>query len=497
MTPSKNQIAIYKAFNLTQRDLNISAVAGSGKTTTLLELLKFIPVDESSLFLAFNNSIVDELKKRNTRRDVFISTIHSCGWRAILMRYGSKVKMTPAKALIKTEKALARYEIDERKRGWFLYAIPQIIDLMRCNLLPPEPESVEWIGERYDLNIEDIEKKMAVEVFEAMNRDRSCFDFMDMVYQPVYDSSIRMRKYDYVFCDEAQDFSICQQEFIRKCINRRGRLITVGDPRQAIYGFAGADENSYEKLADLNGKAIRLPLSISYRCSKNVVREAQQIVPQISYSPTAEDGEVKWGSLKEIKDGDWILCRNLKPLVEAYIWLIKNKIKCKIRGKEIGEGILALINKVGGSTVDGLLKNLEREQERLIEKLSKKGIKEPEKHPKMETLLQKIEVIECLAEEVETIKGLRTLIQSIFSDEVRGILLSTIHKAKGLENDKIFFICPELIPSRFATQEWQIKQEKNLFYVAITRAKRDLTYVSKVTFDQEIKTKIECNHGKY
>lgn len=276
MTPSKNQIAIYKAFNLTQRDLNISAVAGSGKTTTLLELLKFIPVDESSLFLAFNNSIVDELKKRNTQRDVFISTIHSCGWRAILMRYGSKVKMTPAKALIKTEKALARYEIDERKRGWFLYAIPQIIDLMRCNLLPPEPESVEWIGERYDLNIEDIEKKMAVEVFEAMNRDRSCFDFMDMVYQPVYDSSIRMRKYDYVFCDEAQDFSICQQEFIRKCINRRGRLITVGDPRQAIYGFAGADENSYEKLADLNGKAIRLPLSISYRCSKNVVREAQK-----------------------------------------------------------------------------------------------------------------------------------------------------------------------------------------------------------------------------
>lgn len=75
--------------------------------------------------------------------------------------------------------------------------------------------------------------------------------------------------------------------------------------------------------------------------------------------------------------------------------------------------------------------------------------------------------------------------------------LSTIHKAKGLENDKIFLICPELIPSRFATQLWQLKQEQNLLYVAITRAKKDLTYVSKVTFDQEIKTKIECNHGKY
>lgn len=80
MKPSKYQIAIYKAFKETEDNLNISAVAGSGKTTVLLELLKFIPKNKTALFLAFNNSIVDELKDRIERRDgIDIMTIHSYG----------------------------------------------------------------------------------------------------------------------------------------------------------------------------------------------------------------------------------------------------------------------------------------------------------------------------------------------------------------------------------------------------------------------------------
>ena len=82
MNDSKYQKAIYKAFQLTNKNISISAVAGSGKTTTLLQLLSFIPDGTSSLFLAFNNSIVDELKERNNREDVSIMTIHSCGGRA-------------------------------------------------------------------------------------------------------------------------------------------------------------------------------------------------------------------------------------------------------------------------------------------------------------------------------------------------------------------------------------------------------------------------------
>lgn len=488
MVPSKYQTAIYKAFQLTNRNLNISAVAGSGKTTTLLELIKFVPRDAACSFFAFNKSIVGELTDRNTRPGTDIMTIHSCGWRAILRRYGGKIKMNPNKALAKTEKVLKKYEneMGDKKKSWFFYIIPKVVDLMRCNLLENVSESYDFLMEYHDLMIDEIEKKVAMEVFREMNRDKREFDFMDMIYQPVIDPLIRLKKYDYVFCDESQDFSVCQQEFIKKCLGRKGRLITVGDRRQAIYGFAGADADSYDKLASLVGISVKMPLSVSYRCARKIVEEAQAIVPEISASPFAEEGEVKWGSLTELEQGDWIICRNLKPLIEAYLWLMKNKIKSKIRGKEIGEGILALINKVGGKTLDQLDKNLAKEVDKLNGKLAKRGVAQPMLHPKMILLLQKLEVIECLVAEVQTVEGLKDLLRNIFSDEVKGILLTTIHKAKGLENDNIFFLAPELIPSKFATQPWQIEQENNLKYVGITRAKKKLVYVSGGRFSEDL-----------
>ena len=195
---------------------------------------------------------------------------------------------------------------------------------------------------------------MAIEVFNLMNKDKSQFDFMDMIYYPYFDSSIRRKKYDYVFCDESQDFSLAQQDIIQGALNRKGRLITVGDPCQAIYGFAGADIDSYDKLSNLNGNSVSLPLSVCYRCAKSIVIEAQNIVPWIQYAPNAEMGCVREGSLTEVKRGDWILCRNLRPLVETYLWLLKNKVKSKIRGKDIGEGIIALISKTGAKTISGL-----------------------------------------------------------------------------------------------------------------------------------------------
>ena len=489
--PSKYQKAIYKAFQLTNRDLNISAVAGSGKTTVLLELLNYVPAGHSSLFLAFNNSIVDELRERNERTDVQIMTIHSCGWRYILCRYGSKVKMNPNKSIAKTEKAIKELNISENKRGYYFYIIPKILDLMRCNLCENNEKAIMDLILHYDINADKEDIKIAQKAFSYLITDKSQFDFMDMIYVPVTDESVRLQKYDYVFCDESQDFSVCQQLFIKMSLSRKGRLVTVGDRNQAIYGFAGADADSYDKLSNINGEAIKMPLSVSYRCGKRIIAEAQKIVPEIQPAPDASDGYV-WedGSLTEIREGDWILCRNLKPLVQTYLWLMKNKIKSKIRGKDIGEGIVSLIIKTGAKTIPELYAGLEREENNLLEKLQKRGVRHPSLHPKMELLYQRIEVIQCLCEEVESVKELRKLIEGIFSDDINGIILSTIHKAKGLENDRVFFLCPELIPSRFATMDWQFEQEQNLKYVAITRAKKELIYVHSKEFLEDIKSRV-------
>lgn len=492
MTPSSYQLAIYNEFQNTTNNITISAVAGSGKTTVLLELLKLVPRGKTALFLAFNNSIVEELRNRVTLRDgVEIMTIHSYGWHCIMRRYGSRVKMNPNKVFGKTERVLKHHEeINAKKKGWFFYIIPRIIDLLRCNLLDATEENIKQIADYHDLIVGEVETKIAIEVFKLMNRDKGQFDFMDMIYQPYVDKSIKRKCYDYVFCDESQDFSLAQQDIIRGAINRRGRLVCVGDENQAIYGFSGADTESYDKLSHLNGESVALPLSVCYRCAKNIIREAQNIVPQIQWAEGAEEGVVRNGSLTQIQRGDWILCRNLKPLVISYLWLVKNKVKCKIKGKDIGEGIIALINKTGAKTLTGLDHLLDAEKVKLFKKLKERGVKKPLLHPKMEMFEQRRDVITCLMGEVESVKELIALIEKIFTDDVKGIMLSTIHKAKGLENDRVFFLCPELIPSRFATQPWQYEQERNLFYVAVTRAKLELIYVMGSDFRNDIMSSV-------
>ena len=493
MIASKYQKAIYRSFLTTDENINISAVAGSGKTTVLVHLLNFVKKSNSALFLAFNKSVVNELKDRiKQRENVEVMTVHSYGWRCILSRYGSYAKISANKSLSKIERAMKLFpKVDENKKGWYFYIITQIVDLLRCNLLEPSSENIDKISEHYNLNVSPLDAKIAKKVFELMDKDKRNFDFMDMIYQPIADGTIRQRKYDYVFCDECQDFSVAQQNLIKNALNRKGRLITVGDPRQAIYGFCGADSNSYSNLSTINGESLNLPLSVSYRCAKNIVLEAKNIVPEISYSKNAKDGIVREGSLMELEDGDWILCRNLKPLVQTCLWLMKNKVKSKIRGKDIGEGILALVSKTGSKTLKGLSTELIHEKDKLFNKLTKRGVSHPSLHPKMEDLNEKIEVIECLMSEVNSIQTLKTLISNIFSDEIKGILLSTIHKAKGLENDKVFFLCPDLIPSKYATQDWQLEQEQNLKYVAITRAKSTLIYVKEFQFIDDLKRKFD------
>ena len=128
------------------------------------------------------------------------------------------------------------------------------------------------------------------------------------------------------------------------------------------------------------------------------------------------------------------------------------------------------------------------QKEKLFNKLKKRGIRQPSLHPKMELFNQRLEVIECLMDEVSNVAELKNLISNIFSDDVKGIVLSTIHKSKGLENEVVFFLCPSLIPSKYATTDWMITQELNLKYVAITRAKSKLIYVNDENFKIDIST---------
>jgi DNA helicase-2/ATP-dependent DNA helicase PcrA len=92
----------------------------------------------------------------------------------------------------------------------------------------------------------------------------------------------------------------------------------------------------------------------------------------------------------------------------------------------------------------------------------------------------KIEAIFAISEskKCKTSDQIIEVINSIFVETVDGIVLSTMHKSKGLEANNVFIIDRFRLPAPFAKQEWEREQEKNLDYVARTRAKNKLIYVS-------------------
>jgi superfamily I DNA/RNA helicase len=100
---------------------------------------------------------------------------------------------------------------------------------------------------------------------------RKGIDFTDMIFLPVANNWIRPQ-YDMVVVDEAQDMNTCQLAIAQGLA--RNRVVVVGDDRQAIYGFRGADSGSLDRLKD-ELKATELGLTTTYRCGRGIVALAQ------------------------------------------------------------------------------------------------------------------------------------------------------------------------------------------------------------------------------
>ena len=103
------------------------------------------------------------------------------------------------------------------------------------------------------------------------------------------------------------------------------------------------------------------------------------------------------------------------------------------------------------------------------------------------TYEDKVDAIRILSEGLVTCEELIDRIDAIFSDENKnGICLSTVHKSKGLEADRVFIICEDKFYLKACMRvPWMAEQEKNLVYVAYTRAKHYLGFITDFTARQQ------------
>lgn len=453
----------------------VEAVAGSGKSTTIVEALK--RVKGTSIFLAFNKSIAEELKSRG----VNARTFHSLTYTPVLKSLGC--------SSVSTDKIRQLCANNLTGDDFTLYSafVSQLIGLARqvgvgC-LVPNAPAVWMDICIHHDIEpdneLADLGRgiELASAILDISNSVGSA-DFDDLLYLAVK-NNVSLPKYDFVFVDEAQDTNPIQRALLRKIMRPGARMIAVGDPAQAIYGFRGADSESLNRIAT-EFNAVKLPLSITYRCPTSVVSYAQQWVPHIQASENAIEGEVKhlgheW-DLSIFAPQDLVVCRKTAPLMTLAFKFLRARIPATVMGREIGNGLKNLINKMNATSIDQLEDRLKNYAERETDKALLKG-----DDAKAESINDRIDAITCLiessAENERTIPHLLHAIDSLFSEKRNAVVLATIHKSKGLEAKNVFWLDRRQCPAMWARQEWQRQQEVNLCYVAATRAIERLTTI--------------------
>lgn len=474
--------AIVDEYQTTNRNIFVSATAGSGKTFTLCKLAEMTPPIKSSIFLAFNKSIAEELGQR-LPRTVKAQTLHSCALSALCKAFSLNFALSDSKNFNLAKEKMKFKGVHPKRIPGIIMKICKLYDLMRFNLVPDDVEAIIALGERYGeeadeelakraIELRMLNKKIADKYFLKGGGGKLPMDYTDMLYYATqYISKEDFKQYNVVMLDECQDISPLQFEVVKMCKTPRGRLIAVGDEKQSIYSFMGSNLDSLQAIKNAPN-TVTLPLSMTYRCARDIVDEACKTFPNgIIAAPGAEKGFVGEGSFSEAEEGDFILCRNNAPLVEAFIFLLRKGKKCTILGKEFGDELVHLIDSVDDVWgLEQILMNMQT-------KLANKGIKNPMKCEAYDKLDEKVNVLLSLYEYFGDLNTVRSRIYDIFvANASKGITLSTIHKSKGLEADRIFFLKPELLPSKYATTELAMYAEKCLQFVAVTRARKSLIY---------------------
>ena len=527
---SDYQKAIYKFIESGTGHLVVEANAGCGKTSTMVKCLDFIPESKKVLLSAFNRDIVKELEKRTKGRpNVEVRTLHGVGLKMLKLNF-PKNELVPdvykydthIKNHISIYTSINTRALKNGEYQKYLDNIKKYVEFGRFYMCQVEKD-LDMIEDRYGIDTIADEKEVAVKVMEWGKTELDTIDYTDMVWLPhVLYAKPYSLQFDFIFIDECQDMNVAERELVLKCFKMGTRMISCGDENQCLYSFSGADPNSFKALKSMPNTTC-LPLSISYRCPKNIVKFANRLVPQIEWNPSNEiEGEIKYNvQLDEIGEGDMVLCRNNAPLIHAYNEFLKAGKKATIRGKEFGNTLKSVIR---AYKYDELNLNLNKDGlfPRLYDNLFTTRNKLMQQHgidkdtamksPVIENKLDVIKTLEVLSEGLTTKEELLERVEEVFPKRSKneGISLSTVHKAKGLEADNIYIICASLMPSKSAKKDWEVMQEKNLMYVAYTRAKRTLSFVDEDGFEsffndkvgkgekllERIETKVNTLYGK-
>jgi len=506
----------------------VNAGPGCGKTTTACRLIKYLRARDKKVFLdhtphteeqlaiwkyveehwaakqkwyengvmpkipilyaAYNKEAVDDVKPK-LPEDVEARTIHGAGYQ-VLNKASGYIKINEARGISIVESITGLSQRQNKDFFKWLCSL-KYIEKLKDEMLQPTPENLKLMQSKYDslLNF-PIHSNMVEQIKQIIPKmkilDRKVgIEYIDQVWMAIFQCTSPVFELGVV--DETQDLSPARLALIKRlCKN----LVFIGDEDQAINAFSGADPKSFDKIR-LECEA-ELPLKLVFRCKANIVAMANQISPRAKLrGAKQENGEVKqipfealpsliksrchFPNKEEFEPNflkqHLILCRYNAPLILCGLRLIRAGIPAVISGKKLVSSLTYLVDKLKGTDLHDLRDKLER----YAENLSKDA---PEHLQEM--VRDKVDCILYAMDECDHLDELKPTLTKLFTPgkDDRPVTLSTIHKAKGKENEHVYILFPP-IPSPRATTADQKQQERNLEFVAVTRTLNTLTWIVK------------------
>lgn len=468
------QQAIFDEIDKGQQHVVVRARAGTGKTTTILEALNY--AQESDILLAaFNKSIADELSRRVDNSAVQVKTLHALGF-GMIRRAWPDVRVgedneratklvncvfgkTIPDGLISTARQL---HTKVRELDPYCDTPSRVYEIaVNYDLLPdPEWEDRGWTIDRL--------AKGVVEIIQAAKDETAVIDFADMIFLPLVNNWAAPR-YSLVMVDEAQDMSKPQLDLAERVLRPDGRMVFVGDDKQAIYGFRGADSGALDRIIEqMNAK--ELGLKVTFRCPRTVVDEVNRLVPDLYAHPDAKPGSVmRVPTVDQPQPGAFVLSRTNAPLVGVCLDLLRQGQPAIIKGKDIGKGLQKLIKKHYHRDVDTFLAHIDGWLTSEEQRAAKFPVSA--KNERLARIYDQAATLAALAEDAPSTEIVRDRVDKLFADDAqsRAVICSTVHKAKGLESPEVWVL----------QHTWSRPggEEDNLRYVAMTRSKDRLMLV--------------------
>jgi DNA helicase-2/ATP-dependent DNA helicase PcrA len=460
------QLDILTAASTSKANIMIEALAGTGKTSTLEALVSHLP-RQPILYLCFNKKNANEATARMPSTTT-VRTFNSIGHRVWAGTTGKSLRLEPKKTFNILREIIEESPKSTRSALWDCYYEVAIAVGMAKSLgyLPegcyPGVKSLVGQGTMHSL-LEEEPDDLASDLIDSVlirgikQSFEGLIDYNDQVYMPALFKGT-FPQFPIILVDEYQDLSPANHALLGRLV--RGRVIGVGDPNQNIYGFRGAKAGGMSEAIS-HYSMTTFPLSTSFRCPSAIVNHVKWHVP--SFKASKEGGNVSLSSRishSDIGDGATIICRNNAPILRIALALLSNGRSVTISGSDIGPKLINIMRKLGSEDMtkaQTLSAITEWEQEKLARE--------------SKTAEDLASCMRVFADHGSSLGTAIAYAEHLFK-QTGTILLTTIHKAKGLEWRDVYHLDPWMV------RRHPSGQNRNLDYVCSTRSCDSLTEIA-------------------